>query len=114
MGTIFSKIIKKEIPAQIVFEDELCLAFRDISPQAPEHILLIPKVEIENLNELNLGEHSALMGHMMVQIPEIAKKLGFAESGYRVVINTNEDGGQSVDHLHIHILGGRSMRWPPG
>lgn len=114
MGTIFSKIINKEIPAKIVYEDDLCLAFRDISPQAPEHVLLIPKTEVLNLNALSPAEHSNLMGHLMTQVPAIAKMLGFADAGYRTVINTNKNGGQSVDHLHIHILGGRQMSWPPG
>ena len=114
MPTIFTKIINKEIPAKIVFEDEHCLAFRDISPQAPQHILLIPKIEIENLNAVKAEKHSALMGHLLSLVPEIARLEGFADQGYRTVINTGRDGGQSVDHLHIHILGGRAMKWPPG
>ncbi|MGE0764015.1 MAG: histidine triad nucleotide-binding protein [Bdellovibrionales bacterium] len=111
--SIFTKIINREIPAKIVFEDDLCLAFRDISPQAPEHILLIPKKEIRSLNEAS-SEDQKLLGHMLIQVAAIAKKLGFAEDGYRVVINTNGDGGQTVFHLHLHLLAGRQLTWPPG
>lgn len=111
--TIFSKIINKEIPAKIVYEDELCLAFRDITPQAPTHILLIPKKYIRSMAELTPAD-AGLMGHMMCKVQEIAKAEGLLESGFRTVINTNGDGGQSVFHLHIHILGGRQMQWPPG
>jgi histidine triad (HIT) family protein len=112
--TIFKKIIDKEIPADVVFEDEHCLAFRDISPQAPIHILLIPKKEIRSLNDLSPGEDKALLGHMMVKASEIAKNEGVGDEGYRLVINTNDMGGQTVNHLHMHILAGRPMRWPPG
>ena len=111
--TIFRKIIEKEIPAEIVYEDELCLAFRDISPQAPTHVLLIPKKEIASLAMVDPSDH-ALMGHLLVKAAEVAKNEGLVENGYRVVINTGSDGGQSVDHLHLHILGGRYMGWPPG
>lgn len=110
--TIFSKIIKKEIKADIVYEDDLCLAFRDINAQAPTHILLIPKKEIVSMAEVT-KEDQNLLGHMMVKASEIAKK-ELGEKGYRLVVNTRADGGQSVDHLHIHILGGRLMKWPPG
>ncbi len=112
MSTIFTKIINKEVPAKVVHEDELCLAFEDISPQAPAHILLIPKKPIANVQEIADCDKD-LMGHMMVQIPHIAKKLGLNQ-GYRLVVNCKEHGGQEVDHLHIHILGGRQMNWPPG
>jgi histidine triad (HIT) family protein len=112
--TIFKKIIDKEIPADVVFEDEHCLAFRDISPQAPTHILLIPKKEIRSLNDLSPGEDQALLGHMMVKASEIAQQEGVGDEGYRLVINTNDMGGQTVHHLHMHILAGRPMKWPPG
>lgn len=113
MTTIFTRIINKEIPAQIVFEDDLCLAFRDVSPQAPKHILLIPKKPLRSLNEASDIDKD-LMGHLMLKVPEIATEQGFASQGYRVVINTNADGGQSVFHLHLHILAGRALSWPPG
>lgn len=111
--TIFKKIINKEIPAQIVHEDELCLAFRDIQPQAPVHILIIPKKEIVSMADLT-PEDKNVMGHMLVTASEIAQKEGLSQNGYRLVINTNRDGGQSVYHLHMHILGGRPLSWPPG
>ena len=109
--TVFTKIINKEIPADIVYEDELCLAFKDINPQAPVHILLIPKKEIPSSQEIK-KEDQSLMGHLMVKIPEIAEKLNL--STYRLVVNTGEDAGQTVSHIHIHILGGRRLNWPPG
>lgn len=111
--TIFSKIIRKEIPAKIVYEDENCLAFHDVSPQAPIHVLVIPKKAIVSVAELQSDDH-ALMGHIWLTISKVAAELGLAENGYRVVTNSGRDGGQSVDHLHFHILGGRSMKWPPG
>lgn len=110
--TIFQKIINREIPADIVYEDDLCLAFRDINAQAPTHVLLIPKEEISSLKVLN-ADHHAIMGHLMLKVPEVAHQLGL-EKGYRVVINCGENGGQSVDHLHLHLLGGRALKWPPG
>jgi histidine triad (HIT) family protein len=111
--TIFKKIIDREIPADIVFEDEFCLAFRDISPQAPTHILLIPKKQIRSLAAAKASDHT-LMGHLLLKAAEVAMQEGLEENGYRVVINTGVDGGQSVDHLHLHILGGRQLSWPPG
>ena len=111
--TIFKKIIKKEIPAEIVFEDEECLAFRDIHPQAPTHILLIPKKEIPSMAELR-EDDKALLGHLLFKAAEIAAQQGLAEDGYRVVANTRAYGGQTVHHLHFHILGGRPFSWPPG
>lgn len=111
--TIFKKIIDKEIPAKIIYEDDLCLAFRDIQAQAPTHILLIPKKEIRSMAEVTPVDQN-LLGHMMLKASEIASKEGLAKSGYRLVVNTNDDGGQSVHHLHIHLLGGRAMQWPPG
>ncbi len=113
MSTIFSKIIQKEIPAKIIYEDEEVLAFEDISPQAPVHILIIPKKEIPTLNDLTV-EDAALMGKLFLTAQKIAKEQGFAEKGYRTVFNCNEDGGQTVDHIHLHLLAGRSLTWPPG
>jgi histidine triad (HIT) family protein len=110
--TIFSKIIKREIPADIVYEDELAIAFRDINPQAPVHVLVIPKQPIPRLSDAESSDH-ALMGHLLLTVKRVAEQVGLS-NGYRVVINTGEDGGQTVDHLHLHILGGRQMSWPPG
>lgn len=110
--TIFSKIIRKEIPADIVYEDDLVLAFRDIAPQAPVHILVIPKKVLPQLADAEPDDH-ALMGHLLLTVKRVAKQEGL-EKGYRVVINNGSDGGQTVDHLHLHILGGRKMQWPPG
>lgn len=112
--TIFKKIIDKEIPADIVHEDEYCLAFRDIAPQAPTHILLIPKKEIRSMNDIDKSQDIEVLGHLMVTAHQIAKDQELGEEGYRLVINTNENGGQTVYHLHIHILGGRALSWPPG
>ncbi|MCB0391409.1 MAG: histidine triad nucleotide-binding protein [Bdellovibrionales bacterium] len=111
--TIFKKIIDKEIPADIVYEDDICLAFRDITPQAPQHILIIPKKEISSLNKVT-SEDKELLGHMLLMASEIAKKINISEDGYRLVINTNSHGGQSVNHLHMHVIGGRQLSWPPG
>lgn len=111
--TIFSKIIRREIPADIVYEDDFVLAFRDINPQAPVHILVIPKEVLPRLSEANQSHH-ALLGHLMLTVKRIADQAGLSEKGYRVVINNGDDGGQTVHHLHLHILGGRSMSWPPG
>jgi histidine triad (HIT) family protein len=111
--TIFEKIIAREIPADIVFEDEHCLAFRDINPQAPTHALLVPKRVIPRLGEAAPDDH-ALLGHLLVKAGEVARSLGLGETGFRVVINHGPDGGETVPHLHLHILGGRHMAWPPG
>lgn len=111
--TIFSKIIRKEIPAKIVHEDDLCLAFHDVSPQAPVHVLVIPKQPIVSLEQLT-AEDAPLLGHLWLVIRQLARDLGVADGGYRVVVNCGQDGGQSVDHLHFHILGGRRLAWPPG
>lgn len=110
--TIFSKIIRKEIPADIVYEDNLALAFRDINPQAPVHILVIPKQPIAQLSDAESKDH-ALMGHLLLTAKRVAEQEGLT-NGYRLVINTGADGGQTVYHLHLHILGGRPMTWPPG
>ena len=113
MSTIFKRILDREIPADIVYEDDRCLAFRDVAPQAPVHVLLIPKQEIASLNEL-ADDHAELMGHLWIVIRNLARQLGVANSGYRVTVNCGADGGQSVDHLHFHLLAGRQMKWPPG
>jgi len=113
MSTIFSKIIDKQIPAKIVHEDELCLAFHDIHPQAPTHILIIPKKEIRSMAEITESD-KAVLGHMMFTANQIAEKLGVKDKGYRLVVNTNQWGGQTVYHLHIHLLSGRALSWPPG
>lgn len=110
--TIFSKIIRKEIPANIVYEDDLCLAFTDVNPQAPVHILLIPKKTIVNIDTAQ-PEDQDLLGHLLLTVRKVAAQAGL-KNGYRIVMNTGNDGGQSVYHLHIHILGGRSLSWPPG
>ena len=110
--TIFKRIIDREIPADIVYEDADCLAFRDITPQAPTHVLVVPKKEIANLDALADGD-AALVGRIWIAIRNIARQLGLKD-GYRVVVNCGLHGGQSVDHLHFHILGGRNMQWPPG
>jgi len=111
--TIFKKIIDGEIPADIIHDDDQCMAFRDASPQAPTHVLLIPKKEIASINELST-EDQPLLGHMWTVIRQLAEKLGLVDAGYRVVVNCGPDGGQSVDHLHFHLLGGRALSWPPG
>jgi histidine triad (HIT) family protein len=111
--TIFGKIIRKEVPAKIVYEDDQCLAFHDVSPQAPTHVLIIPKKPIVSLHDLQ-ADDAALLGHLWLVIPNIARELGVAEAGYRVVVNCGRDGGQSVDHLHFHLLAGRALKWPPG
>jgi histidine triad (HIT) family protein len=113
MSTIFSKIIAREIPADIVYEDAECLAFRDIAPQAPTHVLLIPKREIPTLDHLT-PEDAALLAHLWTVLPQLARDLGLAADGYRVVVNCGRDGGQAVDHIHFHLLGGRPLKWPPG
>lgn len=110
--TIFSKIIRREIPADIVYEDDLCLAFKDIAPQAPTHILVIPKQPIPSLNEATDAD-AALLGHLMLAVKTVAQQAGLVD-GYRVVTNIGTSAGQTVFHLHLHILGGRALQWPPG
>lgn len=112
-NTIFSKIISKDIPADIVYEDDDILAFRDINPQAPEHILIIPKREIPTINDLEQSD-AKLVGELILKAKDIAKSLGISEKGYRLVFNCNEDAGQEVFHIHLHLLGGRKFGWPPG
>ena len=110
--TIFGRIIRGEIPARIVHDDDRCLAFHDVDPQAPVHVLVIPKKPIPSLAEAS-AEDANLLGHLMTVATEIARTLGLT-GGYRLVVNCGPDGGQSVDHLHIHLLGGRPLGWPPG
>lgn len=112
MTTLFKKIIDREIPAQIVYEDDLCLAFRDINPQAPTHVLLIPKKEIPRLVDAQ-AEDQALLGHLLLAANKVARELGVGDA-YRLVLNNGESVGQSVFHIHFHILGGRPFKWPPG
>ena len=111
--TIFKKIIDGEIPCNKVYEDDEMLAFRDINPQAPTHILIIPKKEIATLNELS-PDDAALAGRMLIAAARIAAQEGLAERGYRTVFNCNRDAGMEVPHLHLHLLGGRTFGWPPG
>lgn len=106
---LFCKIVAGDIPADKVYEDEQVLAFKDISPQAPTHILVIPKQHIATVNDL-AEEHSALIGHMVLSAKKIAKEQGLADDGYRLIMNCNEQGGQTVYHIHLHILGGRQLR----
>lgn len=111
--TVFEKIVAREIPVQIVYEDELVLAFRDINPQAPTHVLLIPKQPIPRIAEATPEDHQVL-GHLLLKAGEVAAQLGLKQSGFRLVFNNGPDAGESVPHLHCHILGGRKMTWPPG
>jgi len=110
---IFEKIIAREIPAEIVYEDDLVVAFRDISAKAPVHILIVPRKNIARLAEAG-PEDAAVLGHLLLKAAEVADKAGLKKSGYRLVINNGADGGESVPHLHCHILGGRRLAWPPG
>ena len=110
---LFCKIIEGEIPASKVFEDEICLAFNDIQPQAPIHVLLVPKIHVDSL-AMTDGSHESMLGTLLSRARDLAASLGVAEEGYRLVVNTNHDGGQTVFHLHIHLLAGRSFIFPPG
>ncbi|MBI3417980.1 MAG: histidine triad nucleotide-binding protein [Verrucomicrobia bacterium] len=111
--TLFEKIAAREIKADIVYEDELVLAFRDINPQAPTHVLIVPKKPIPRIDQAATTDQN-LLGHLLLKAAEVAAKVGLQASGYRLVINNGRDGGESVPHLHCHILGGRQMTWPPG
>ncbi|XGA81079.1 histidine triad nucleotide-binding protein [Halomonas sp. CH40] len=113
MDCLFCKIIKREIPADIVYEDDEVLAFNDINPQAPTHILIIPKKHIATLNDIEEAD-LAIIGRLQYTAAKLAKERGFAEDGYRVVMNCNEMGGQTVYHLHMHLMGGREFTWPAG
>lgn len=110
--TIFAKIIKRQIPADIVYEDDLCLAFRDVNPQAPVHILVIPKKPLDRLSSAEDDDQS-LLGHLLLAVNKIAREQGI-EGAFRVVINNGQESGQTVFHLHVHVLAGRKFRWPPG
>lgn len=112
-NNIFLKIARREIPADIVFEDDHCVAFRDINPQAPVHILVIPRKPLESISEAT-GEDKELLGHLLLVAAEVAQTTGIAETGYRVVVNTGRNAGQTVFQLHVHVLGGRDLGWPPG
>lgn len=111
--TLFEKICDKEIPAAIVFEDESCVAFRDISPQAPVHILVVPRKAVVRVGLADAGDE-ALLGHLLLTAAAVACNEGLADSGYRLIINNGRDGGEAVPHLHVHLLGGRKLDWPPG
>ena len=110
---IFCKIIKKQIPCEIIYEDDKVIGFKDISPQAPVHVVIIPKEHVDDLNGLS-EEQAEVVGHIFIVARKISKELGIAESGYRVVTNCGEAAGQSVQHIHFHLLGGRMLQWPPG
>ncbi len=111
--TIFQKIIDREIPAKLVHEDELCIAIHDVHPQAPVHVLVIPKRLVPRVGEASVADQ-ALLGHLLLTAAAVARQLGIAESGYRIVINNGPDGGETVPHLHVHLLGQRPLAWPPG
>jgi histidine triad (HIT) family protein len=111
--TLFEKIVAREIPAKIVYEDDLVLAFHDVKPQAPSHVLIVPKKPIPRIAEATPDDHKVL-GHLMLKGAEIAKSLGIDKTGFRLVINNGPNAGESVPHLHCHIMGGRKMDWPPG
>ena len=113
MSSLFTKIINREIPADIVYEDEEIIAFNDINPQAPVHILIVPKKEIETLNDLETKDQE-IVGKMFLTAKKLAVKLNIDKTGYRTVFNCNEHGGQTVFHIHLHLLGGRQLVWPPG
>ena len=111
--TLFAKIIRREIPADIVYEDDQVLAFRDVTPQAPVHVLIVPKRPVANLLDAQPGD-TLLLGELLAAAVHVARTLDLDETGFRVVVNAGADGGQSVDHLHLHLLGGRPLQWPPG
>ncbi len=111
--TLFERIIARQIPAEIVYEDEHVLAFRDIKPQAPVHVVLVPKRAIPRIADAR-ADDAAVLGHLLVTAPEVARRCGIADTGFRLVINNGRDGGETVPHLHCHVLGGRPLGWPPG
>lgn len=111
--TLFEKIAAREIPSDIVYEDEMVVAFRDVHPQAPTHILIVPRKPIARIGEAT-AEDQVVLGHLLLKAAEVAKKVGLTSDGYRLVINNGANGGETVPHLHCHILGGRRLRWPPG
>eukprot|EP01064_Diplonema_japonicum_P021872 TRINITY_DN31453_c0_g1_i1.p2 TRINITY_DN31453_c0_g1~~TRINITY_DN31453_c0_g1_i1.p2 ORF type:complete len:127 (+),score=29.12 TRINITY_DN31453_c0_g1_i1:55-435(+) len=111
--SIFGKIIRGEIPASFVHKDEKCVAFKDVNPQSPVHLLVVPIKEITQLSKAD-PEDAALLGHLLVVAAKVAKEAGLADDGYRIVINDGKNGAQSVYHIHVHVMGGRQMKWPPG
>jgi histidine triad (HIT) family protein len=111
--TLFEKIAAREIPAQLIFEDSDLLAFHDINPQAPIHVLIVPRKPIARITEANISDQ-ALLGKLLLTAQKLAQTLGIAETGFRIVINSGKDGGETVAHLHVHLLGGRTLGWPPG
>jgi histidine triad (HIT) family protein len=111
--TLFEKIVARQIPAKIAYEDDLVLAFHDVNPQAPVHVLIVPKKPLPRVAAAAAGDQ-ALLGHLLLKAAHVAGLLGLTDTGYRLVINNGRDGGESVPHLHCHILGGRAMKWPPG
>jgi histidine triad (HIT) family protein len=111
--TLFEKIIARQIPADIVYEDDLVLAFRDINPKAPTHVLIVPKKPVVRIGDATAADEK-LLGHLLLKSAEVAGRLGLRATGYRIVINNGPDAGESVPHLHLHILGGRALAWPPG
>jgi histidine triad (HIT) family protein len=113
MNCLFCKIASGEIPTTLVYEDDHIVAFNDIAPQAPHHVLIIPRTHIATINDISAENHT-LIGNMMGVAKQIAARLNIAENGYRVIMNCNKDGGQAVYHIHFHLLGGRQMEWPPG
>lgn len=113
MSTLFEKIIAREIPASIVFEDDKVIAFKDVKPQAPTHVLIIPKKPIPRIAEAKPEDHQ-ILGHLMLKAGEVARQLGLEKSGFRLVFNNGLDAGEAVPHLHCHIIGGRTLGWPPG
>jgi histidine triad (HIT) family protein len=113
MACIFCKIAAGEVPAKVAYEDELVMAFHDLDPKAPVHMLIIPKAHVTNVAAVT-AEHAAMLGRALVVARRLAEEAGVAASGYRLVVNTHADAGQSVDHLHVHLLGGRRLGWPPG
>jgi len=113
MSSLFTKIINREIPADIVYENDEIIAFNDINPQAPIHVLIVPKKEIRSLNDLDKNNQE-IIGKMFLTAKKLAKEFNIDKTGYRTVFNCNEDGGQTVFHIHLHLLGGRKLTWPPG
>lgn len=111
--TLFEKIVAREIPSDVVYEDDLVMAIRDIHPQAPTHILIFPKQLLPRIAEAR-AEDGKILGHLLLKAGEVAEKVGLTKAGYRLVINNGPNGGETVPHLHVHILGGRHMKWPPG
>lgn len=111
--TLFQKIADREIPAEIIYEDTLCLCFRDINPQAPIHLLIVPKKPITRIAE-TAPEDQSTLGHLLLTAQTVAKQEGFSDAGFRTIINNGPDGGEEVPHLHLHILAGRKLTWPPG